>query len=197
MKKKEFLIGLGVGMVFASAITMVNPPHETLTDEEIKAEAMKLGMVEKEDALDQVLKQEGTAAPTSDATATVEASAAAETSAEKTPQQTERASSDVTAEPEDAMETVKKETKAPKSTPSAEKSKDTKKTSNSYVKVEIKAGTWSGEIAQKMSELALVDDAEEFDDFLCDNGYASMIRVGVYQIPKGSTYKEIAEIITK
>ena len=62
--------------------------------------------------------------------------------------------------------------------------------------MQIKPGMWSDEIAKTFYDMQLVKDAEGFDSFLCDNGYASMIRVGSYKVPKGSTYEEIAKIIT-
>ena len=61
----------------------------------------------------------------------------------------------------------------------------------------IVAGMHSYEIAEKFKELGLVDDAKAFDDFLCDNDYASLIREGSYKIAKESSYEEIAKIITK
>ncbi|MBQ3599824.1 MAG: hypothetical protein II992_01305, partial [Lachnospiraceae bacterium] len=58
MKKKYFLRGLGAGIALTAFVMMsTDTKQETLSDEEIKSRAYKLGLVEKEDALDQVLKQ--------------------------------------------------------------------------------------------------------------------------------------------
>ena len=77
-----------------------------------------------------------------------------------------------------------------KNSQTAEPAKQAKQTqvqksnaSNELVVVQIKPGMWSDEIAKTFYDLQLVKDAEEFDSFLCDNGYASMIRVGSYKVP--------------
>ena len=207
MRKKDFMLGLGVGIVFSAAITMIpTSSSDTLTDEEIKTRAMKLGMVEKEDALTQVLKQNATATPTAIASEeTEEASQTEEADATQTPEVTATPESTFFANYGDSSFVSSTKTPAtqkvvttekPKSTAAPKKEKEPAKEPE-YVTFTIQAGMWSEEIANKLYELELVEDAKEFDTFLSDNGYGSVIKVGTFQIPKGSTYKEIAEIITK
>ena len=90
------------------------------------------------------------------------------------------------------VSTVPKTTKKPKvsSKPESNKAKE-------MISVTITVGMYSEEIAEKFKALGLVEDAKAFDDFLCDNNYASLIREGIYKIAKGSSYEEIAKIITK
>lgn len=187
MKTKYFLRGLGAGIILSSVVLLFGSPKDTLSDEEIKQRAFKLGMVEKEDALEQVLNKSATATP----------SAISSEKPDATPENTESSSDSKTSKEQSTVsdkthtqtaEPAKqaKQTQAPKSNASSE-----------MVVVQIKPGMWSDEIAKTFYDLQLVKDAEEFDSFLCDNGYASMIRVGSYKVPKGSTYEEIAKIITK
>lgn len=201
MRKKDFMLGLGIGMVFATAIMMVpDSSQDKMTDAEVKERALELGMIEREDALDQILATQAT--PTGDPKVsekpemTEEAKASASPSVESTTKNSSSANKKPTSTKvpttEEVSATVKPEvTAASKATKNPSKNEQV-----SYVTVEIKAGMWSEEIASTLYSLGLVDDAEKFDKFLCDNGYGSMIKVGSYKIPSGSTYTQIAEIIT-
>lgn len=64
------------------------------------------------------------------------------------------------------------------------------------VVITIYSGDGSYTVAEYLKRAGLVDDAEEYDDYLCDNGYANAIRVGQIQIPAGSSYEEIAKLLT-
>lgn len=201
MRKKDFMLGLGIGMVFATAIMMVpDSSQNKITDAEVKERALELGMIEKEDALDQVLATKTTPTGNPKASEEPETTEEAKVSASPSVESTTKNSSSTNKKPsstkipatEEASSTVKPEvTAVPKET-----KKPSKNEQVSYVTVEIKAGMWSEEIASTLYSLELVDDAEKFDKFLCDNGYGSMIKVGTYKIPMGSTYAQIADIIT-
>lgn len=201
MKKKDFMLGLGIGMVFATAIMMVpDSSQDKMSDSEVKERALELGMIEKEDALDQVLagKETPTVEP-KDSEKPIDTEEVKESEAPSA-EPTDQSSSSTNKRPVSAQTTATEEvavTETPKVTVAPEATKKPSKSEQvSYVTVEIKAGMWSEEIASTLHSLNLVDDAEEFDKFLCDNGYGSMIKVGIYKIPTGSTYTQIAEIIT-
>lgn len=106
---------------------------------------------------------------------------------------------EVSKEPSDsagkpANTTTPKAAKEPESTkaPVAKKSKAGKK-----VTIRIERGMWSDAVARAMENAGLVEDAEDFDKYLCEQGYSSLISTGTYRIPEGSTYYEIAHLITK
>lgn len=65
------------------------------------------------------------------------------------------------------------------------------------VTVVIYSGYGSNDVARALKNAGLVENAEDFDEFLCENGYDKRICVDVYRIPSGSSYEEIARIITK
>ncbi len=67
----------------------------------------------------------------------------------------------------------------------------------SVVTFQVKSGDSSVAVARRAQEAGLVESAEEFDRFLCQNGYDKRISVGSYEIPKNATQKEIADKITK
>lgn len=199
MSRKNFMLGLGIGMVFATAIMMFPDSSQgKMTDAEVKERALELGMIEREDALDQVLATPtGNPDTSGEPEETEEAKESASPSDKPTSQNSSSANKKNISTKAAATEAVSA-TEKPEATAAP---KVTKKPSPneqvSYVTVEIKAGMWSEEIASTLYSLELVDDAEKFDKFLCDNGYGSMIKVGTYKIPIGATYVQIAEIITK
>lgn len=64
------------------------------------------------------------------------------------------------------------------------------------VRFEIAGGEYSDVICEKLVEAGLVDDAEAFNKFLIEKDYDNFILPGVYDIPKDSTYEEIAALLT-
>lgn len=214
MKKKYFLRGLGTGILFSAVILMLsNSNAKQMTDEEIRARALELGMVEKKSALDVVLKnkekKESETATEGAIDQVTEEEGTNTSDVTDAPKKTEQPKNTATAAPVEKSTAKPEATQAPKATaksttapvkataaPKATKKPETQ-TSTSSVNLEIKAGMWSDEIAQTLQSMDVIDDAEAFDEFLCDQGYASDIRVGNYRIPKGASYEEVAEIITK
>ena len=63
------------------------------------------------------------------------------------------------------------------------------------VDITINPGEGSYVISQKLEQSGLVDDATEYDAYLCDNGYHTKLRAGVHKIPMGSTREEIAKLL--
>ncbi len=64
------------------------------------------------------------------------------------------------------------------------------------VAVTIQRGENSAAISQRLQDLGLVDSAAAFDMFLSDQGFDNELRVGTHEIPKDSTFLEIAELLT-
>lgn len=61
----------------------------------------------------------------------------------------------------------------------------------------VRQGDSSDSVARRAKEMGLVESAEDFDAFLCQNGYDKRISVGSYEIEVGATEREIADIVTK
>ncbi|MCI8409214.1 MAG: hypothetical protein HFJ09_08110 [Lachnospiraceae bacterium] len=206
MKRKYFLRGLGAGIILSAVVMGVSSSKADLTDAEIRKRAMELGMVEKPDALETVLKE--TKMPTTTGAAIEENKDNKSETEEPEITDFPTITPKVTYKPSHIQNNITLKatqtptfTAAPKVTQTPKiTSKPVSKTSTSQreiIAVTITAGMWSDQIAEKFKELGLVDSAIKFDKFLCDNDYASLIRVGSYKIPKGSSYEEIAKIITK
>ena len=65
------------------------------------------------------------------------------------------------------------------------------------VDITINPGEGSYVISQKLEQSGLIDDAAEYDAYLCDNGYHTKLRAGVHKIPMGSTREEIAKLFCR
>lgn len=64
------------------------------------------------------------------------------------------------------------------------------------VLIVIQSGNGSEAVASMLAEAGLVESAREYNSFLCENGYDRRLSVGAFEIPKGSSWEEIAGILT-
>lgn len=191
MKVKYFLRGLGMGIIFSALLVTLAGGNKKvmLTDEEIMTRASLLGMVRPTE-LPAVKTPEPSETP-----AVTETPEPAETPvATETPAATETPVATETHEPSETPAVT--ETSKPVETPEPSE-KPTEPEKPQYAKLTIKGGMWSAEVAKAMEAAGIVSSAKDFDEYLCDNGYASRISTGTYKIKIGAGYKEIAEKITK
>lgn len=173
MKLKYFLRGLGTGIIFATLVLMISyhaSDKTEMTDGQIIKRAKELGMVMETDELKDKLQDLQSPTPT--------------------PQQKEKVKNDETKLTEKTAE-EKEEKKEQK-----EEDK-TKNEVKEYTKFSIKQGMSSAQISRYLENIGLVDKAEKFDKYLCDNGYSNRISVGSFEVSSSPDYEEIAKAITK
>ncbi len=189
MKWKDFLRGLGVGIVLSTLILCISGRgHRSTGDVDIVQKAKELGMV----------FPEGTRPPELEMTATPQASDDSskqdEKKATKKPDKTKEpvaSGAGVT-----GVETKKpKTTKKPKATKKPNQSKDNS-TQNQSVTFTLRDASTSTAAARELKNAGLIDDVLKFDQYLIKNGFAPKVRAGVYQIPKNASYEQIARILT-
>lgn len=97
------------------------------------------------------------------------------------------------------------ETEQAQSTESAEQKENAEENSkqageaatDDTVTIVINKGYGSDKVSRILEDAGLVEDAKEFDKYLCDKGYSRRISAGEYKIAPGTGEKDIAEIITK
>lgn len=204
MKRKYFLRGMGLGifmtaMLFTIALIFESP---SMSEEEIKREAAKLGMVMASDASS---KSETSSSASYDQTIVdeVEKSASeakeseAEAKSEEEAAAEEKSSSE--AEKDEANETVKNTTKETdtKKSDSKKSSSESSQSTGESVGFTVNPGENSYTVGAHLFRDGLVDDPASFDSYLEQNGYDNRIQNGDFEIPKGSTYEEIAKILTR
>ena len=214
MRLKYYLRGLGIGIVVTAVIMGVSAERQkpVMTDEQIIARAKELGMVEQEGILAEIAG-ESAAGNQTETPKREEAKAEApkqEEAKSEAPKQ-EEAKSEAPKQEEAKAEAPKQEeakSEAPKQeeakaeTPKTEtsdqetpKPETVQKTSS--VVVSIYPGEGSYTVSRKLAALGLVESADIYDKFLCQNGYDKKLCTGNYTITEGATADEIARILTK
>lgn len=59
----------------------------------------------------------------------------------------------------------------------------------------VEVGESSNQVAQKLAEQGLVDNAETFNQYMVDNGYDERVQAGNVTIPQGADYETIARLL--
>lgn len=169
MKLKYYLRGLGIG-VFVSVIVMTVAfgNRKPMTDEEIKARAKELGMIENS-VLADMNKED-----------------VQDTEDIKEPENTQ--DTEDTKEPEDTQDTEDEEEQKPQ-TP--------ENPNEGTITITVVGGDNSWTVSKRMEEAGLIESAKDFDTHLCRYGYDKKISVGSYKIPVTATHEEMAKILTK
>ena len=180
MKLKYYLRGLGIGILVTALIMgFTTRDGRPLTDAEIKAAAAELGMVESDSLRLADLPQDQTPEPTKEPGTTPEP--------EATPE--------ATPEPEKESEATPEPTKEPEA--ASESATETPQESGTDISITVSSGSGSRTVCNRLEEAGVIEDAAEFDKYLCDKGYSKRICVGTFEIPADASWEEIAKIITR
>jgi Predicted periplasmic solute-binding protein len=192
VKLRYYLRGLGIGMIVTSLLMgMALKDGQPLSDAEIRAKAMELGMVEGDSrTLADIQGAQGSGMPSEDASLPAES---------PEPEEEPDSASDSSAAPT-ASPILPISTPRPTIAPSGPIIMVTPKptvTPEGSVEIIITSGESSYTVSKALMEAGLVEDASDFDRYLVDNGYSRRISTGTYEIPLDSTQEEIAKIITR
>lgn len=174
MKRKYFVRGLGVGILFGALIMFaayMTSGKNRMSDEDVIKRAQELGMVKQSEY---VLESDVTSQETTTEKATTEA-----------PTTTEKATTEAT--------TTEKTTTEKATT---EASTTEKADTSTQTTVTISSGMSSEAIASALANAGLVDDASKFNSFLVANGYDMKLETGNFSLETGMSYEEIAKILT-
>ncbi len=224
MRLKYYLRGLGIGIVVTAVIMGVSAERQkpVMTDEQIIARAKELGMVEQEGILAEIAgesaagnqtetpkREEAKAEAPKQEEAKAEAPKQEEAKSEAPKQEEaeaeapkqEEAKAEAPEQEEVKAETPKQEeakAEMPKTeTADQEIAKPETVQKTSSVVVSIYPGEGSYTVSRKLAALGLVESADIYDKFLCQNGYDKKLCTGNYTITEGATADEIARILTK
>ena len=171
MKRKYFVRGLGVGILFGALIMFaayMTSGKNRMSDEDVIKRAQELGMVKQSEY---VLESDVTSQETTTEEITTEAT-------------TEKATTEAPTE----KTTTEKATTEASTTEKADTSTQTT--------VTISSGMSSEAIASALANAGLVDDASKFNSFLVANGYDMKLETGNFSLETGMSYEEIAKILT-
>ncbi len=195
MMLKYYLRGLGMGILVTALILGLTGNPE-MTDVQIRERALELGMVDKTNmTLSEVRTEEATVSEEeeeSDDVSTSDSEVTGDESVTSGEEETEEADASVGQE-----ETEEADTSAGQEETGSESISTAGEETTAPVTITIVRGDSSVSVSRDLAEAGLVDSAKAFDAYLCGNGYDKRISVGNFQIYPGSTYEEIAKIISR
>ena len=220
MKLRFYMRGLGIGIIITVLLMSIlarSGNAGELSDEEIKARAARLGMVEGQSGVlsdlvrtanpkeqdvsenDTDLTPAATSGPDSTSASDATSKPANSSTSTATPKPANSSTPTATPKPANAPTPAASKRPDSSSAPVSESEKpngNEQGASNETVTITIKKGVSSETVSRILAEAELVDDAAAYNKYLCDNGYDQYMRAGVFKIPKGSSGEEIAKIIS-
>lgn len=208
MNLKVYLRGLGIGIIVTAIIMLViaGQNKTSLSDSEIRERALALGMVDDSATLTQLeLKNDKDVAKAADKPKVTETSETAEASKEINGSEVneeagttkEENEPEVTAEVtvEETVEETGEAAEEVTETVAADDQKVTNSDNGEKIAFTVKSGEGSYTVAQHLSEIGLVSNATDFDNYLCRTGLDRRINAGSFSIPASATEEEIANIL--
>lgn len=222
MRLKYYLRGVGIGIVVTTIIFMISISlHRNETQPLIEAEDKKSTTVSEAEKDTQKAITEGTeiketetaksdmdkadadsknaAASDSDKSNTVKTDADKSDTAKTDADKTNASRPDGAKTNTDKTDSNKPDSDKTNTAKPNQNSSDAEKPQSGQtekVRFEIRGGEFSDTVCQKLKEAGLVDDAAAFNTYLIQKDYDNAILPGVYDIPKDSTYEEIAALLT-
>ncbi len=124
-----------------------------------------------------------------------------ETEKPKTSEEQKENTTEETKKPETSTEqkqNTTEETKKPETSTERQTTADKKEDITSAVvkTITVNSGDGSYTVAKKLAEAGVVTSAENFDTYLCQNGYDKKLRTGNFSIPADASDEQIARIVT-
>ncbi len=201
MRLRQYLRGLGIGIAVTAVVMSVsaNGKNQAMTDAQIIARAKELGMVdgvltELPDAGETEQTESGEAAEADYAAApesSAESPETAEESGEESGENTEEAVESTEADTETGNPAEDGGSAEQENEPQSEVEKA------ATVTVAVYPGEGSHTVSRKLAALGLVESADIYDNYLCQNGYDKKLCAGNYVIPEGADAEQIAKILTE
>lgn len=188
MKRKYYLRGIGVGILFATIVLFTAysiSGGKELSDEEIMKRAEELGMVKSESVLDHLTKpaeQDTDTASEQDSANSSEASETVGTTGD---------------EDTDVSETENSDTEASTSNEQSDTEASTAESSESgdTVTITVENGMSALDVGNILQQEGVIEDSMDFAKYMMKNGYSYKVLIGEYQIAKDADYETIAKIL--
>lgn len=197
MKLKYYLRGMGMGIMITTLILIIAfsiHKNDTVQQEEPKQEAASKTVAEAQNSTQIPMDTETETEP-----ATEQNNAEQIDTQKTTEKQKENETSVVSASTEEKAseeKTTEQKTSETKSSEEKISEKNTPAAATEKVRFEVGGGEYSDVICKRLLQAGLIDDADAFNKFLIQKDYDNLILPGVYDIPKGATYEEIAALLT-
>ena len=99
-------------------------------------------------------------------------------------------------EPADMIEEEPEDTTVPEENNTGTANSNETITSATVKVITINSGDSSYTVAKKLADVGVVTSAQNFDTFLCQNGYDKRLHTGTFSIPADASDEQIARIVT-
>lgn len=203
MKLRYYCRGLGIGMVVTALVMGIATKEGLpLTDAEIKAKALALGMVEEDSIRLSDIQTLGEQEPGGETMGDAGLSGETPEDGGKTPEDTGKLPEDTGGSSESAgrpLEDASEPLEDDKSPAETEDSSQgiSGQAEPETITITVEPGTGSYKVCEQLEEAGLVEDAWEFDKYVIDNDCSKKIHAGTHRIPVGAGWEEILGILTK
>lgn len=208
MKLKYYLRGLAVGILVTTVLLMVaGRGHKTaMSDNEIIARAKQLGMVmdksqtgSKEDLFSKDSQKENTE-NTEDSGQVPVTKTDTSTGDDMNAQNTDGSNVQTQPGADTSQQDGQTDPNVQQNTDAAQQSADNGQAAGSqdapqYVEVIVSPGEYCRAVSEDLASKGLVSDSESFRKYMFEIKQDELISSGVYQIPVGASYEEIAKIL--
>lgn len=64
-------------------------------------------------------------------------------------------------------------------------------------KIAIKDGMTTSEVSDALELNGIIDSSKEFDQFLISNDFHTKVQLGTFEVKKGMTFEQLADVITR
>ena len=212
MKLNYYMRGLGIGIVVTALLMGIasSGKKEQMTDEEIRQRAMEMGMVDGNIVLadmpenhedEEEQKEEGNEKEEVLTSLSGNGSADNKDSAKDTQtgqqgQENDKEAENLKTENGDDSEGEPEEGGEEPEETLGDNQRENGETVNEIIVISINSGDGSRVVANKLLQAGLIEDAADFDEYLCRNGYDKRLKTGRHDIPVNATDEEIAASIT-
>lgn len=220
MKLRYYFRGLGIGILVTALIMgMTSKAGRPLTDAEIRAKALTLGMVDPDSISLGSLGGGSSGVSGSGDVSDTDPNEGEEDNGQnqgspemaepsETPDIQDTQEPEISSHPLESMAPESSPTLAPSSAPTPTPPPTLTPTPTvspspipdpaptvETVTILIVRGDSSYTVSRRLEEAGLIENARDYDTYLVDNGYSKTIRTGTYKIPVNATWEEIAKII--
>lgn len=194
MKLKYYLRGVGTGILFATIILFISYSYK-LSDGQIKKRAAQLGMVmqTEEQGSSAVVDKNNNDKET---TSKLEENSSDNEQVSGEPTTEEPSTEEPTTE-EPTTDKTENQSSSEESTSQKNPTDETTSADNTEITCVIKVTNQTGShhVAILLKRAGIIENADEFNNYLIKNGYAYKIQNGTFTFTKGMTYEEMAKYL--
>lgn len=213
MKLNYYMRGLGIGIVVTALLMGIasSGKKEQMTDEEIRQRAMEMGMVDgnivladmpenhedEEEQKEEGNEKEGALTSLSGNGSADNKDSAKDTQTGRQGQENDKEAENLKTENGDDSEGEPEEGGEGPEETLGDNQRENGETVNEIIVISINSGDGSRVVANKLLQAGLIEDAADFDEYLCRNGYDKRLKTGRHDISANAAYEEIAAAITQ